>query len=791
MSTGPTKPTTALPANVPGTDNTGGSIGSLNIRNYMDMYITNQFMSQMSSMMNAGQMDFMVIFYIILLSSINEIKVFLKTFLDLVIEKGSEIMKKIPESCMRWRSFKWKKNVVAEIKQQEQNGEDKQHAIAIELKPNLTTVKSLMTYLRKNPSICSSHKSNKYDVEVQNLNEMKITETLSNIKISLKNFNVEILNDFKLDYTISKSKNILADYSIGISADNKSSKITSLTELIDDLVMRKQFVAFFDKIKALYPLEDSFSEINDIATSYVYGYVYNAKNLKAQKYIMENYKNPYELVSDAMFYNEIFLMLSVYQSMAQTGHAYRFYSYDAKYCAVIFGMKIAFPANLLSFYGIPLSVAFADTCKGYLTSVITLQASVDFSTTDWGTETDNDDDDEFIPDTLSIKIHSSVLNEAILYDEFMDWFGKLNEYSEFIEKRDKVTMNYLSLDRIVEVKEITNPEYEAYLEKRKLISGEGSDDTDSDSAADENPPAKKNGKKKKGGKIGRRKSGGFASSMMMAEMFKESVPAKVIKETHIHKKIKCQEISEISKNFSTLYLRESDTFKLEHSLETFYSKKELFEELGLQHKLGVLLYGPPGTGKTSTIYAIGTYLKKNLFYINLNDIETNAELQIIFDYVNKNCINGGIIIFEDIDAMTKIVHKRSVESGKEERDMTVSEIVSSKNDKLTLEYFLNLLQGSLTQTGTIYIATTNHLEMLDPAFYRDGRFDVKIEMKKCDRYQINMIYKNFYKRNIPEELLGRISEDVWTPANIIFHIKNFMFGSYTDAEILAYFINSK
>ena len=234
-----------------------------------------------------------------------------------------------------------------------------------------------------------------------------------------------------------------------------------------------------------------------------------------------------------------------------------------------------------------------------------------------------------------------------------------------------------------------------------------------------------------------------------------------------------------------MYLSKKDKTTLTSLLHIFKNNKVKFEKLGLPNKLGILLYGLPGCGKTSTVTAVATYLQKDIYYLNLNGVKTNEELSMLFDYVVKETTTSGIIVMEDIDAMTKVVHKRGVE---EKKDLTVGELVSSKDGKLTLEYFLNLLQGSLTQNGTIYIATTNHLEVLDPAFYRDGRFDVKIEMKKCDRYQINAIYHNFFKRNIPEKLLMKIEEDVWTPANIIYHIKNYMFTDYPDEEILGCFL---
>jgi ATP-dependent 26S proteasome regulatory subunit len=128
-----------------------------------------------------------------------------------------------------------------------------------------------------------------------------------------------------------------------------------------------------------------------------------------------------------------------------------------------------------------------------------------------------------------------------------------------------------------------------------------------------------------------------------------------------------------------LYLRKDDKYRLKKALEIFASKKELMENLGIQHKLGVLLYGLPGTGKTSSIQAVASYLKKNLYYVNLND-----------------------------------------------------------------------------------------------TFYRDGRFDVKIEMKMRDHYQINELYKNFFKHNIPKNLLSRISENHYTSATIITHKELFI-----------------
>lgn len=307
----------------------------------------------------------------------------------------------------------------------------------------------------------------------------------------------------------------------------------------------------------------------------------------------------------------------------------------------------------------------------------------------------------------------------------------------------KIKIFNTKIERKEVVKTTENPEYKHYLDKKEML-----------------------GKMEKAEHTG----------MLMGEFFRCQVPDKEIIEKIWESSVMIKQINEKYKSLNTLYLREHDLRGLLTILTKFKNGTELFDEYGLPNKLGIMLHGLPGTGKTTTIHAIASFLQKNIYYVNLSTVETNEDLQLIFDHIVLQASGGGIIVFEDIDAMTTVVHQRKADNS------------HNMNAKLTLEYFLNLLQGSLTRDGTIFIATTNHLEVLDPAFYRIGRFDVKINMKKCDHYQIAMIYKKFIGLDIDPNVLIQIKIDEYSPAEIIFHLVNYISTDQSCDAIMKNFI---
>ena len=92
------------------------------------------------------------------------------------------------------------------------------------------------------------------------------------------------------------------------------------------------------------------------------------------------------------------------------------------------------------------------------------------------------------------------------------------------------------------------------------------------------------------------------------------------------------------------------------------------------------------------------------------------------------------------------------------------------NEKVTLSYLLNLIDGVLETPGRILIITTNHPERLYRALIRPGRIDLNIEVKRASCEILRRMFSTYYE--LEEREMGRyvFTEHInekFTPAEIL------------------------
>ncbi|MGL5765956.1 MAG: AAA family ATPase [Sarcina sp.] len=191
------------------------------------------------------------------------------------------------------------------------------------------------------------------------------------------------------------------------------------------------------------------------------------------------------------------------------------------------------------------------------------------------------------------------------------------------------------------------------------------------------------------------------------------------------------------RSFDTIFNKEK--YEVIEHINKWKSLKEVYVKNGIINKTGILLYGEHGLGKSSIARAIASYLDYSLHVISLKSFKNQNEL------INRvsNIRPNSVILFEDIDCCV---------GSRENND-----------DSSLLGVVLNLLDGSLSPSDVVFVATTNYIEKLDKALIRDGRFDLKIEMSRigvdvvkdmCEYYGVELeVNEDNYN---PSEVMNKI-----------------------------------
>ncbi|RHZ61236.1 hypothetical protein Glove_349g111 [Diversispora epigaea] len=229
-----------------------------------------------------------------------------------------------------------------------------------------------------------------------------------------------------------------------------------------------------------------------------------------------------------------------------------------------------------------------------------------------------------------------------------------------------------------------------------------------------------------------------------------------------------------NRGLDTVALDEEYEELLKKELDAFVKNKDFYARIGIPYRRGILLHGKPGTGKTSLINAISSELNRDLYFVNLKNVESDEELSNIFCQVPAN----EIIVLEDIDTQSTVVHNRMSTIPKENEDINKDDKDDKDNknknkdfgSNFSLSTFLSCLDGHILARGNIIIMTTNHLEVIDPACVRAGRMDLKLNLGYATHYQINKMYRSVVEdpnAEFPKDILNQIPEHLLPPCEVM------------------------
>ena len=176
-------------------------------------------------------------------------------------------------------------------------------------------------------------------------------------------------------------------------------------------------------------------------------------------------------------------------------------------------------------------------------------------------------------------------------------------------------------------------------------------------------------------------------------------------------------------NWDKVILDEKMKSELTSVVENFFDSKDVYEDLGVPWKRGLIFGGEPGNGKTISIKALMHTLlfdrKDPIPTLYVRDAPYNYHIRNVFTMARR--LAPCMLVLEDIET-----------------------IVTPQ----TRSYFFNEMDGLENNDGLFVVASTNFLDRLDPGLSkRPSRFDRKYIFPTPNEHE-RTLYCEFWRQKL-------------------------------------------
>ncbi len=223
----------------------------------------------------------------------------------------------------------------------------------------------------------------------------------------------------------------------------------------------------------------------------------------------------------------------------------------------------------------------------------------------------------------------------------------------------------------------------------------------------------------------------------------DAIPAKILEELQVEKSDFMGALREIQPSaLREVYVEipnvkweqvgglEEAKRELKEAVELPIKNPEVFTRIGIRPVRGVLMFGPPGTGKTLLAKAVATESEANFIAVKGPELinkyigESEKGIREIFRKARQAA--PCIIFMDELDAIVPM--RGSGDGGAHVTERMVNQLLSE-------------LDGVQSLEGVVVVASTNRIDIIDPALLRPGRFDKLIQIGMPDKETRLAIFK--------------------------------------------------
>jgi transitional endoplasmic reticulum ATPase len=169
----------------------------------------------------------------------------------------------------------------------------------------------------------------------------------------------------------------------------------------------------------------------------------------------------------------------------------------------------------------------------------------------------------------------------------------------------------------------------------------------------------------------------------------------------------------------------------------------VYEKFNITPPQGILLHGPSGTGKTLLVRALAHESGVNFIPVKgpalMSKYVGESERAIREVFKKAKQASPSILYFDEIESLVPI---RGRDSG-----------AGASFTERVISQFLAEMSGIEELKGVTVLATTNRIDLIDPALLSSGRFDVVLELPMPDaKARLEIFQIHLQKKPLAEDV---------------------------------------